>query len=249
VCARKISSLLFYSHILLLCKEKRKNLHPLPVPPTHVDLFTLGCAPHSPLTTHHYHTQHLTMQQQAARQSGRRVVFRNEGIGRPRLANVSLPSNITYGVELEGFYPSNVDVTTLQSALRGAPGWRCARLTHACTSAAAPVRSRRSLCLPCRRVKNDNSIVCNPRVPSCYKAELVSPVLRGTQGLDSIYTVLGAVKGHRPSVNKTTGLHVHVRTAHLRCTCRVITYVLCSDPAFCSLLRRWACKAAGSWPS
>lgn len=56
-------------------------------------------------------------------------------------------------------------------------------------------------------------------MPSCYKAELVSPVLRGTQGLDSLYTVLEAVKGHRPSVNKTTGLHVHVRLVCATCIC------------------------------
>lgn len=59
------------------------------------------------------------MQQAATRQAapGRRVVFKNEGIGRQRLQSVILPSNITYGVELEVFYPSNVDVSTLQSAL------------------------------------------------------------------------------------------------------------------------------------
>lgn len=68
-------------------------------------------------------------------------------------------------------------------------------------------------------MKNDSSIVCNPRMPSCYKAELVSPVLRGTQGLDSLYTVLEAVKGHRPSVNKTKGLHVHVRLVCATCIC------------------------------
>lgn len=84
-----------------------------------------------------YRARILTMQQQAARQSGRRVVFWNEGIGRPRLANIALPSNITYGVELEGFYPSNVDVATLQSALRGAEGWRC---DGARTPAPVPLR-------------------------------------------------------------------------------------------------------------
>lgn len=68
-------------------------------------------------------------------------------------------------------------------------------------------------------MKNDKRIVCNPQMPSCYKAELVSPVLRGTQGLDSLYAVVGAVKGHRPSVNKTTGLHVHVRLGCPRCIC------------------------------
>jgi hypothetical protein len=69
------------------------------------------------------------MQQAATRSvapAGRRVVFKNEGIGRERLQTVILPSNITYGVELEGFYPSHVDVSTLQSALssNAGRGWR-----------------------------------------------------------------------------------------------------------------------------
>jgi hypothetical protein len=71
------------------------------------------------------------------------------------------------------------------------------------------------------RVNNDSSIVCNPNMPSCYKAELVSPVLRGTQGLYTVFDVLKSIKQHSPSVNKTTGLHVHVsrepHTAQLLC--------------------------------
>lgn len=53
--------------------------------------------------------------------------------------------------------------------------------------------------------------MCNPRVPSCYKAELASPVLRGTAGLTTVFDVVKAIKRHSPSVNKSTGLHVHVR--------------------------------------
>lgn len=68
-----------------------------------------------------------------------------------------------------------------------------------------------SLCcvLDCR-VKYDSSIVCNPRLPSCYQAELVSPVLRGRAGLYNTFDVMRAIKTHHPFVNKSTGMHVHV---------------------------------------
>lgn len=63
--------------------------------------------------------------QQAVR-AGRTVVSKNEGIGRQRLQSVVLPTNITYGVKLESFYPSDVGVSTLQSALSSnvGRGWR-----------------------------------------------------------------------------------------------------------------------------
>lgn len=68
---------------------------------------------------------------------GRRVVFRNEGIGRERLSSVMLPTNITFGVEVESFYPSNVDVSMLQATLNSCNagrGWRCAVVLCATSS-------------------------------------------------------------------------------------------------------------------
>lgn len=43
-----------------------------------------------------------------------------------------------------------------------------------------------------------------------HSAELVSPVLRGVEGLQTIIDVLRAIAPLRPCVNDTTGLHVHV---------------------------------------
>lgn len=57
---------------------------------------------------------------------GRRVVFRNEGIGRNRLDKIVVPGNITFGVELETFFPSDVNAGMLSSTLAagGGSGWR-----------------------------------------------------------------------------------------------------------------------------
>ncbi|WIA16194.1 hypothetical protein OEZ85_012907 [Tetradesmus obliquus] len=63
------------------------------------------------------------------------------------------------------------------------------------------------------RIKSNNSIVCNPNLPSCYRVELVSPPLSGTAGLQQIYKIAKAVKPLNPSVNKSCGLHVHVKPA------------------------------------
>jgi hypothetical protein len=55
------------------------------------------------------------------------VVFKNEGISRTRLQTVELPNTITFGVELETFFPSDVTVETLTNTLNGrvGSGWRC----------------------------------------------------------------------------------------------------------------------------
>jgi hypothetical protein len=99
-----------------------------------------------------------------------------------------MPAGFTFGVELETFMPSTVSSTDVQSALAraGLSDWR---------------------------FKSDNSIVCNPNLPSCYRVELVSPVLSGAAALQQIYKVARAAKPLRPNVNKSCGLHVHVRTA------------------------------------
>lgn len=85
-------------------------------------------------------------------------------------------------------------------------------VTEYIKASTSSVSAHPAQCVVCHvyRVKNDNSIVCNPRLPSCYKAELVSPVLRGVDGLYSVYDVLKAIKRFSPSVNKSTGMHVHV---------------------------------------
>jgi hypothetical protein len=118
------------------------------------------------------------------------VRLRNEGVGSSRLQDAKVPSGFTFGVELETFMPSTVSSADVQSALTraGLPGWQ---------------------------IKSDTSIVCNPSLPSCYRVELVSPVLSGAAGMEQIYKLLKAVKPLNPSVNKSCGLHVHVSAARL----------------------------------
>jgi len=52
--------------------------------------------------------------------------FRNEGICRHRLDKIVVPGNITFGVELETFFPSTVNEDMLSSTLAsgGGTGWR-----------------------------------------------------------------------------------------------------------------------------
>lgn len=70
-------------------------------------------------------TQSRTAQPRA-RTAGHTRVFRNEGIGRSRLFSTTITTSITFGVELELFFPSNVSVEDLSNALSRAriSGWR-----------------------------------------------------------------------------------------------------------------------------
>ena len=113
-------------------------------------------------------------------------VFRHEGIGKARLNDLRPVPDFTFGVELELFFPATVGADQRQQWTTQGPaaGWK---------------------------VKTDNSIVCSPNHPSCYRVELVSPVLQGRDGLEKIYNVVDYMKPFNPSVNKSTGLHVHLR--------------------------------------
>jgi hypothetical protein len=93
------------------------------------------------------------------------VRLSNEGVGSSRLKDAKVPSGFTFGVELETFMPSTVSSADVQSALTraGLSGWR---------------------------IKSDNSIVCNPNLPSCYRAELVSSPLSGAAGMQQIYKLV-----------------------------------------------------------
>ncbi len=57
------------------------------------------------------------------------------------------------------------------------------------------------------RLKQDGSI--RPWPGGCA-AELVSPVLRGEAGLENIAQAMTVVRGYKPGVNESMGLHVHV---------------------------------------
>lgn len=58
--------------------------------------------------------------------AGRRVVFRNEGIGQARVESLDITTDLTYGVELELFFPSTVDVDRVRGAFQaaGLSNWR-----------------------------------------------------------------------------------------------------------------------------
>lgn len=76
--------------------------------------------------------------------------------------------------------------------------------TTVCTTARAPSPPR------VRRLKLDGSIGCQRQDASCVQAEVVSPILWGPSGLESVFDAVGAIKPLRPSVNRSTGMHVHV---------------------------------------
>jgi hypothetical protein len=60
-------------------------------------------------------------------------------------------------------------------------------------------------------MKADASIRCHDGDADCFRMEIVSGVLRGKEGAAELFTVLRAIKDLQPSVNASTGTHVHVR--------------------------------------
>jgi hypothetical protein len=61
------------------------------------------------------------------------------------------------------------------------------------------------------KLMSDSSIVCHMHRPDCHAFELVSPILKGAQGLEECRTVLaGVTRVGSIKVNKSMGFHVHV---------------------------------------
>ena len=60
------------------------------------------------------------------------------------------------------------------------------------------------------RACDDGSICGHSPDDSCYTQEIVSGVLRGKEGAAELFQALRAIKDLQPSVNASTGTHVHV---------------------------------------
>lgn len=54
------------------------------------------------------------------RTGGRKLVFRNEGIGQPRLESMEISTKFTFGIELELFFPSSTDADQIRNAMEAA---------------------------------------------------------------------------------------------------------------------------------
>ena len=61
------------------------------------------------------------------------------------------------------------------------------------------------------KLVHDGSIECSRHYPDCSKFELVSPVLRGGEGLNECNNIVRALNAYTVvSVNKSMGFHVHI---------------------------------------
>ena len=64
------------------------------------------------------------------------------------------------------------------------------------------------------KIVSDGSISCSPSEPNCNQFELVSPILRSENGLDSTANILGRLSSLQGiKVNKSMGFHVHIDVA------------------------------------
>mmetsp|Transcript_10368 Transcript_10368/g.15401 ORF Transcript_10368/g.15401 Transcript_10368/m.15401 type:complete len:464 (-) Transcript_10368:138-1529(-) len=63
----------------------------------------------------------------------------------------------------------------------------------------------------------DSSIVCSQSQPDCTRFELVSPILRGGEGLNTCYKVMeqGLTSVAGVKVNRSMGFHVHINVEDL----------------------------------
>lgn len=112
-----------------------------------------------------------------------------------------LPESQRFGIELELTSEWNVssqDVANLMPMeVEVVETWRAGRSTSSYW-----------------KIVPDSSIVCSPHQPSCNKFEIVSPVLRGGNGLTQVSKVLCALP-QEIQVNKSMGFHVHIDVSDL----------------------------------
>ena len=121
-----------------------------------------------------------------------------------RLIVASLTNNQTYGIELELSDSNGMGRQSVANAIE--------RRT---ASSVKVVDHYRNSHKPSSRWKlvHDGSIECNRSTPNCSKFELVSPILRGEEGLTACHNILESLNRSKSvdiAVNKSMGFHVHV---------------------------------------
>lgn len=121
----------------------------------------------------------------------------------PTLGDVEVP-DLCFGTELELLIPerNNLDEEAVAAALQraGIP-CRAEGYTHRIVEH--------------WKLVHDSSLSCSSADPNCLKFELVSPILRGADGIDALEVVIRELQTLGVTVNKSCALHVHVDARQL----------------------------------
>ena len=115
-----------------------------------------------------------------------------------------ISSRHTFGVELELSDARGVNQSAIAYAITNRSAVRV-KAVHSYHRAHDPLSTW--------KIVHDGSLVCSRHAPGCSKFELVSPILRGEDGLEQCCNVLTALKESSSTtilVNKSMGFHVHV---------------------------------------
>lgn len=132
----------------------------------------------------------------------REISFVEHHAPRP-LRMVKLPKETQFGLELE-----------LTSAMHLTPAEIASCISTSETGTVHVMETYRAGRVPVDTWKlvPDSSIVCNPSQPDCNTFELVSPILRGGNGLSQTNRILLRLSAvsNEVKVNRSMGFHVHV---------------------------------------
>eukprot|EP01087_Luapelamoeba_hula_P020186 TRINITY_DN6832_c0_g1_i1.p1 TRINITY_DN6832_c0_g1~~TRINITY_DN6832_c0_g1_i1.p1 ORF type:complete len:461 (-),score=69.07 TRINITY_DN6832_c0_g1_i1:88-1470(-) len=122
----------------------------------------------------------------------------------PTLDDAAMPQHLTFGVELELTVPSRSIVRTREQVATYLQSYGiAARVTEYSD------KTPRSFW----KIVPDASLCCHENDPQCLTFELVSPILQGHDGLDSLERVMSVLNKLQLEVNKSVGFHVHVGRA------------------------------------
>ena len=122
---------------------------------------------------------------------------------------VPLPKKITFGIELELSDENGTSRSTIAKAIE--------KKVYVGVEVVREYRNAHKQHSDWKLV-HDGSIVCGRNAPNCKKFELVSPILRGEQDLETCYKVLKTLTNSSKTsiaVNRSMGFHVHVSVAGL----------------------------------